>query len=1223
MGLAFMKARYYYSEGSKCGGCGSDLGQHQVWTIVFSDDPAEIVERALSGKINWVKCKVCAFDSGWLWPPIFLYVVTEEERAVCVTLMQAAAQQVNLLRAALDTVHIRERGLDPHRLLPRTKIVNSYGDVAEALKIPIEQVEQENEAILRYLGRSELRGRARLDRLIEDAIDTGALSLEAEEYTAEFLDEVEQYRSMLTGQEDPGVAEVLEELSRYLNTQLVLTRKRLPQRDQMSALAEVIKSTTAPTQKDILKSFFEGYLRDAQVDAVQLRLVRLCGLQAHGLLEPRAAAPIDLRPELTNLVEEMIAGQDVGNSVLSERDLRMLPAVRTFLSSLTPEMLAPGLREADPDQVNDPPPAWLTPAKEVLNEIYTDMQKGIASETILDPIADSPLAKTYVYVEIGEVLTRRRELSGAMNYVSKAKDLIEGWLRNSGETPDYFTSRLHAVCLERMGRVQGQYERFEDWLKAIRAAREIYEQIGARDGELATVRDEAFIWMDLGQFERAEELFERALSASEGNGRRDEVRDLTNLANVYRRMGPWLEAELNFTLHDKKSTEAPSAESPEVRGPKAGELAVDDSFEKKGGMGVAIRFTNHDEMSFREIFGSRPLRLLYRALAVATLNGDADFERRTMGRLVAVYSEQGCTGHASQILDRLLENSTLEAAGLDAQLFAISQLQRRGDAQGNAGELGSAQATRLEELQLREFVLAQGDQLPPLVSDEMLGEKACLLEALDRAEEARLDYRETIQRLERSRLWMRDPENKRGLQSRRWRPYVRAARNSLQMYSREPSRVELLNEAWYYIQAGRSRAMLDMVGAAEPDINDAAGVTSVRPTEFKEVSARLANDVAVLEFVLMPTSPGCPGSWTLFVVEPNADSPWLAWQEPDMERVLEAQKELAAVAGEYEDTIVEYGFGSASPEMEQRYVSALETVADVLLPSGLLEKLRASGYRRLVIVADAYLHEVPFAALRPVQGGERCYLGLPNERSGFQLIYAPSSTIFGHWSRRASASNATVHRATLFVDPLGDLSESNPAVMETFAGIESSLRGRHFEVTRLDGKDATPQTWLNKARESDLLVYFGHSIAGPQDTLHAALVLNDGSGAEAPITTDSIYRAGKSSLFSNRSLFIFASCSGGLVSAGTWDSDRELRGLSAAHLYAGCGSVIAASRPLLDSPTLVLLNMLLTEILGGLDAASSLTQAQLRLASSSHRYAHPHFWGYVSLMGGPDWRFEG
>jgi hypothetical protein len=218
----------YFSEGSKCGGCGSDLGSYEVWSLVFSDDEPKVVERVLSGQINFAQCKVCNFDGGWLWPPVFAYVIVPEERAVCITLAKTAVQQVGFLRQAYETDAIRERGLDPEKLLSRTKIVYDYRNISKALEIPIEQVEKENAAIQRYLERRELSGRARIEHLIQSSLDLAVISLEADEYTPEFLEEIEQYRTTLTGQEDYRVPQLLDQLIDRLSKDLVRAKETSP-----------------------------------------------------------------------------------------------------------------------------------------------------------------------------------------------------------------------------------------------------------------------------------------------------------------------------------------------------------------------------------------------------------------------------------------------------------------------------------------------------------------------------------------------------------------------------------------------------------------------------------------------------------------------------------------------------------------------------------------------------------------------------------------------------------------------------------------------------------------------------------------------------------------------------------------------------------------------------------------------------------------------------------
>ena len=90
--------------------------------------------------------------------------------------------------------------------------------------------------------------------------------------------------------------------------------------------------------------------------------------------------------------------------------------------------------------------------------------------------------------------------------------------------------------------------------------------------------------------------------------------------------------------------------------------------------------------------------------------------------------------------------------------------------------------------------------------------------------------------------------------------------------------------------------------------------------------------------------------------------------------------------------------------------------------------------------------------------------------------------------------------------------------------------------------------------------------------------------------------------------------------SGGWDSDHELTGLSVAHLYGGCGAVIAASRPLHRGPTLVLLQSIVSHLAQGFDASVGLSAAQREMAESAAWYSHPHFWGFVGLMGVPGWR---
>lgn len=1216
--LSLLKEKFFYSENSPCGACGEPLGRQKIWNLVFSDDPPDLIELVRSGEINFVKCPHCGFDGGWFWTT-FLYVDVEEERVVCVIPSPSVSSLVELLREALNSPIFRERGLDPERLLKRTQFIHNYWGITNALTVPIERIEMEMEAIFRYLDRKELSGRSRIEHIINDLLNERNVTLETDECTTEFLDEFIQYRAALSGDEDPRIPEFLERTITGLTEKLVTVRRRLPGIDEMSGLAEIFKQSRKESLRRIVGHMIDEHLRNSKSEVLRSRLAYLCVSQSNGNLQMEDSAPIDRHPELLSLLEKLISGQEEN----AELDIKVLKKVKKFILSLSPDMPQQKSRPTDkpPDEAVPP---WIAAAFEVRNEIFrAAAQKGVVSESIWDSIKDIPLAMAFIYAEIGQEETSQGSLSSAMARLLKALDLVREVYESSIESPSPWVTRLYAVCTERLGRLYIRYGRPENAAAAFNNARSLYEKMGARDGVVNTLRAESTLWLELHQYERVEQIAVFLTKISEGSGWLDEIWDLINLANVYNSLPPWLVAEADFTSGEDTGNQ-PSEKAENLAGPSRDQLEAirppEDSFKTKGGIRITYFDQGPEQISFRSMAGNEQIRLLYRALAVAILNGNSELEVGASGRLLNAYTGKGCPEIAEEFFHRIMENSTLESAGPDVQFFALNRLEYFVDTLEKDGEPERAHSIRAEQLHIMEFILNQKHgTLSPFMLEELRAEKACILEGLDRTDEAQREYHDTIERLERSRMWMRDPDNKTGFQQYRWRPYVRAARNLLRKFGKDPSQTELLTGIWNYIQAGHSRALLD-ASAGTDDGLDSVGMKSIRPAIFQEVSSQLDKDMAVLEFVLIPASSGCPGCWMMFVIEPGSDSPWIAWQEPNMEPVLEAQESLADIARQFETTVVEYGFESVSGVIEKSYISALEKLADILFPPGLLDKLRSLGYRRLVIVADAYLHQVPFAALLPKQNRKRAYLGIPDKNTGFQIIYAPSSSIFSRWARKgASGKPGNGGGAALFMDPLGDLSKHNPAVDQTFLSIQRSLRARKVKVKRLKGKKATPDSWLEEGRKHGLVVYYGHSAAGQANIEHAALILSDGKKDGILLTADHIYRLATQAYFSRNSLFIFASCSGGYVTPGAWSSDRELKGLSAAHLYAGVGSVIAASRPLLDTPTLSLLIELVTELLTGCDVLTGLTNAQVKLVSS-RRFAHPHFWGYVGLMGSPDWR---
>ncbi|NBQ68785.1 MAG: CHAT domain-containing protein [Nitrosomonadaceae bacterium] len=1224
-----MKDRFYESEGSKCGQCGSDLGIQKIWTLVYSDDPPALVERVHNGTINWVRCNHpnCGFKNGWFWPNTFLFIDIHESRVVCVTQATAAAQQFALLREALESNSIRERNLDPEVLQQRTKFVGDYRHVEKALNVELKYLEMENASILKYLERKDLRGRARIDALIKSAIETGgAISIEADETTSEFLSELEEFQSTLTGNEDQYVPVILEQIIDLLLEKLKQNTLALHFRDESSALADVLRAARDSADHVLAKSKFEDNLAEAEAETLRLRLTRLCELQSSKMLNKSAVAPIDTRPELLELVDKVMAGEDSQSATLAQIDTSVLPEVKGFLELLSVSPEPRGLSEFQSDIEEPPAPSWIILASQASREMLVALAHGAVPQSVLEPIADIPLARACVEGDYASYLIVQNILSLAMVHLTRSLEILDGAIQGLDLSSNYWIAKAYAVCLQRMGVLQSRFGKFEESIKALHTARSIFEKIGAQEGLLFCLNEEATIRRDLGQLQNAEELFTRLVREMEGRGRANEVRYLANLANVYRLLPPYMDVEVKLASKKNENADSKNESEPVVDSVTkyAPETVPDLVFKSKAGIRISCDVEGHEELNFHDMIGSEPIRLLYLGLAIARLNGDASFENLFLGRLADFYDMLGCHALSNLLLDQLFETMPFDKAELDVHRLVLNRIRARADDQEEAGDVEQALATRKEALQILNFMLqtTQAESLSQFVKYEMRCEKATLLEALGRWEEARQEYLATIDDLERSRGWMREPENKKGLQSRRWKPYMRGARTVLRLYEADPTREDLLIEVWQLNQAGRSRALLDSISAERNPMTDCEGITSIRPYSFLEVINSLPCDTAVLEYFLIPTMSGCAGKWAMMVVEPGVSKPWLAWQEPDMELVLKAKECVNDLADEYVKNIVHYGMTTSLQSIEQRYVVALEKLADIIFPAGLADQLRERGYRKLVVAADAYLHEMPFAALRPIQGGRRIYLGLPQEDRGFQVVYAPSSSIFAHWIGMARENKPKERRIALFIDPFGDLSRGNSDVLPTFRSIENHFEERGIVVTRHDGNGVTPKAWINEIQNHNLVVYFGHSVAGHGDPDRAALILNDGSGSVASISAGDVYRESSRRLFLKNSLIVFASCSGGLAFQSGWDSDRELTGLSVAYLQAGCGAVIGASRPLLDAPTLVLLESFLERILSGDDATTSLTEAQREMAESNTPYRHPHFWGYLGLMGVPHWKFE-
>jgi hypothetical protein len=180
-------------------------------------------------------------------------------------------------------------------------------------------------------------------------------------------------------------------------------------------------------------------------------------------------------------------------------------------------------------------------------------------------------------------------------------------------------------------------------------------------------------------------------------------------------------------------------------------------------------------------------------------------------------------------------------------------------------------------------------------------------------------------------------------------------------------------------------------------------------------------------------------------------------------------------------------------------VAAARLYADVF--AGALERLPPAT-RRLIVIADGPLQQLPFETLRPAAG-------VPPIADRFEVAYAPSATLWLHW--RETEMPGAARRALVFADPeidesidadaparqavlqnglrLGRLpyARRESRAIERRLGSVDALIGRSASETELKGRD--PQQYA-------ILHFAAHAVSDEVRPERSAVLLSAGGDAE-------------------------------------------------------------------------------------------------------------------------------
>lgn len=362
------------------------------------------------------------------------------------------------------------------------------------------------------------------------------------------------------------------------------------------------------------------------------------------------------------------------------------------------------------------------------------------------------------------------------------------------------------------------------------------------------------------------------------------------------------------------------------------------------------------------------------------------------------------------------------------------------------------------------------------------------------------------------------------------------------------------------------------------DAKASADIATPRPTTWRDVAARLADDQALLSYMTTDSTT------MVFVVT------------PDTVRLIDLGMRRSALA-----SLVDFARGTIVRRSDDNAhawrAPLLRLHAQLIAPLeevGLLAQVR-----HLLIVPHGELHYLPFGALmrRGADGDDEFLV----ER--YDIGYAPSATTWMQLGDRASPAGDRV----LALAPRPERLPGSRLEVESLRTLYDGA------ATVLTGSAAT-ETAFRAAVERYPIVHLAtYGVLNQHNPLFSFVELQGGSGHDGRLEVHEV-----AALRLQVRLLILSACQTGLASGAISDvpAGDDWVGLVRAFLGAGAQNVIATLWAVEDRSTAEVMERLHRRLRAGASEAAALSQAQ-RETLRNPATAGPFFWAGFVLVGGP------
>jgi CHAT domain-containing protein len=273
------------------------------------------------------------------------------------------------------------------------------------------------------------------------------------------------------------------------------------------------------------------------------------------------------------------------------------------------------------------------------------------------------------------------------------------------------------------------------------------------------------------------------------------------------------------------------------------------------------------------------------------------------------------------------------------------------------------------------------------------------------------------------------------------------------------------------------------------------------------------------------------------------------------------------------------------------------------------------GVRHLAIVADDYLHRLPFAALRPGPDGDPL-------ATGYEITLAPSASLWLHWRKARPAP--TVTPALVLADPVTLATRSDASAGERsatalmpvrlgplpYARTEGKSVMRHLDGSELLVGEEASETYIkrNVAGQFGLVHFAAHALTDEVNPDRSGIYLSPGNRKE-----DGVLQVREiAELNLDGRIVVLSTCesaSGGILLG------EGVMGLARAFFQAGAHTVVASLWKLRDDDGAALFDRFYHHLGKGKSVAAALQAAQLDRMNDG---APAAAWAGVVVLGDGD-----